>query len=147
MNPTRFWAKVDRSGACWEWRGGHNSRGYGMFRIFGKQKRAHRLAWEFTHGPIPAAMLVLHRCDNPPCCNPEHLFLGTNDDNVRDKVAKSRQARGDRFPQAKLTEEDVVNIRGLANVGVTQRAIAKDKHVSRSLIEQVVNRKIWRHVG
>lgn len=92
----RFWMNVDRSEpeVCWEWRGtSFVGMGYGVFQAFDEQ-RAHRVAWVLTHGPIPKGMLVCHRCDNPPCCNPGHLFLGTDGDNMADMVAKGRNRNG-----------------------------------------------------
>ena len=94
----RFWEKVDQSGglfACWPWTANRNSRGYGdRFRVGDKQYRAHRFAYELTHGPIPDGLLVCHSCDNPPCCNPAHLWLGTAADNHADRNRKGRQASG-----------------------------------------------------
>jgi hypothetical protein len=87
-----FWAKVARGADCWEWGGARNTSGYGWFR-FGPDRTptgAHRVAYELSNGPIPDGLAVLHRCDNPPCVNPAHLFLGTNQDNVTDKVNKGR---------------------------------------------------------
>lgn len=90
----RFWRKVDKSGECWVWTGCRHVAGYGRFNTQDAQWSgvvyAHRMAWELTHGPIPPGLHVLHRCDNPPCCNPEHLWLGTNADNHADKVQKGR---------------------------------------------------------
>lgn len=81
----RFWAKVIKTGECWEWQG-PDQRGYGIFGW----KRAHRVSWELHHGPIPPGQHVLHQCDNPPCVNPEHLWLGTPRDNASDRGAKGR---------------------------------------------------------
>lgn len=95
----RFWSKVNISGgatSCWPWMAGRLWVGYGMFCLRGKTKRAHRVAWEIANGEIPSDLCVLHRCDNPSCVNPAHLFLGTSADNTRDMVAKHRQAAGDR---------------------------------------------------
>ena len=95
----RFWAKVDRSGgpdACWIWTGGRKGRGYGEFYKDHRLLGAHRVAWELAIGPIPNGLDCLHSCDNPPCCNPAHLFLGTQADNNADMVAKGRDARGDK---------------------------------------------------
>lgn len=91
----RFWSKVDRSGdGCWEWQAKSRSPfGYGVMRIGGTPGRlvgAHRLAWQYTNGPIPEGLCVLHDCDNPPCCNPAHLHLGTKGDNATEKVERGR---------------------------------------------------------
>ena len=90
-----FWAMlpdgvVGAKDECWEWTDGCDGDGYGVVGAGGKTVRAHRVAWEVAHGPIPDGVHVLHQCDNPPCINPAHLFLGTQADNMADKVAKGR---------------------------------------------------------
>lgn len=95
----RFWPKVDQTGgpdACWPWMACRNRHGYGKVGVGGISVTAHRAVWELANGPIPAGLHVLHRCDNPPCVNPAHLFLGTNADNVEDKVRKGRSCAGER---------------------------------------------------
>jgi hypothetical protein len=94
----RFWAKVDirGDGECWEWRGARDRKGYGRVWLPQRMVLAHRAAWELARAAIPEGMHILHHCDHPPCCNPAHLFLGSNADNVADKVRKQRQARGER---------------------------------------------------
>jgi len=89
----RFWAKVrlGSPGECWEWTASRNATGYGQFCFGGTKRRAHRVAYALTHGEIPAGMCALHRCDNPPCVNPAHLFLGTQEDNNADRDEKGRQ--------------------------------------------------------
>ena len=112
----RFWPRVAVSSGCWVWTGSKDRKGYGAISIsVGRQRcyKAHRVAWLLARGPIQAGMHVLHHCDNPPCVNPDHLFLGTNKDNVADRDAKGRHAklRGALNGQAKLTLPQVDEIR------------------------------------
>lgn len=92
MDAERFWAKVDRSGECWVWTGPKHSAGYGLLRFNGKQISAHRLAWQLVGGQIWPGLCICHHCDNPPCVRPEHLFIGSHRDNMRDRRYKN-QAR------------------------------------------------------
>lgn len=94
----RFWNGVDRMGDddCWDWTGHRSPSGYGRITIDYKGYRTNRLAWMVTNGPIPDGLFACHKCDNPACCNPKHLFLGTHDDNMRDMAEKGRSALGDR---------------------------------------------------
>jgi hypothetical protein len=89
-----FWSKVSKSDGCWEWMGGKDKDGYGKITYMWRGLRAHRLSWELTYGVIPQGLDVLHRCDNPPCVRPDHLFLGTHGDNNRDMKEKGRTATG-----------------------------------------------------
>jgi|SRR6188768_779520 len=144
----RFWSKVDRRGPdeCWPWKTGKFPSGHGQFWLGTRSQMAHRCAFLLTHGrwPDPCG---LHRCDNPPCCNPAHLFEGTAVDNQNDKVSKGRQARGARQGCAKLTEQLVRDIRAnYALCRVTMRELATRFGVSLPTISQVITRRIWKHV-
>lgn len=92
IDPGRFWSNVRRSDGCWEWTGSKRGNGYGCLAVGGRQVGAHRVAWETQNGPIPEGLFVLHKCDNPPCVRPDHLFLGTAKDNAMDMARKGRAA-------------------------------------------------------
>lgn len=122
--PERFWQKVDVRGQdeCWEWQAYRSNQGYGRFRCERGKVLAHRYAWELHHGqPPPTDVDVCHSCDNPPCCNPHHLFLGTHDDNNKDREAKGRGAIQNGFrPHSKLTPEQRAEIRAMYVPGKRQ---------------------------
>ncbi|HXI15500.1 MAG TPA: HNH endonuclease [Chloroflexota bacterium] len=115
--------------------------------MVGENSLAHRLAWKFTYGELPDDLWVLHQCDNPLCQRPDHLFLGKSLDNIQDKVAKGRQARGESQGLSKLTEADVREIRRLhAAGGLFRRPLAERFGVSEVQIGLIVRRLAWRHV-
>lgn len=144
----RFMGRVRKTSGCWLWRGPRDGAGYGVVRVDGESRRAHRVSWELHRGPIPAGMLVCHRCDNPPCVNPDHLFVGTHGDNQADKVAKGRQARGAAMPNAVLTEPMVVEIRSLISDGeLTQQEIAHRFGVSVGAVFSIAHGRGWKHVN
>ena len=145
----RFWVKVLKSDGCWLWVGNQDHRGYGRFRIDaqGKMDGAHRAAWFLTYGPVPDGLHVCHHCDNPRCVRPDHLFLGTHDDNMRDMTVKGRGHQGVRNVNAKVTEADVRAIRiRYAAGGVTQKALAEKYGVDHTTVSLIVRRKNWRHL-
>lgn len=134
---------------CWEWTGLVTRKGYGQIKKNGKNCTAHRLAWEERNGPIPCGLSVLHHCDNRSCVNVEHLFLGTQADNVRDMVCKGRQRapKGEDVATAKLAPRDVSWIRLRYANGERQRDLAKSYGVGKSLISYIVRRDIWKSVA
>jgi len=151
----RFWAKVEKTGenGCWEWTAGL-SEGYGDYWFNGTAVRAHRLSYVLHH-PLTIDLwehreiLVCHRCDNPKCVNPSHLFLGSYADNNRDKEAKGRgnPPKGEKHGHSKLTEDDVREIRTrYANGGVLQRQLALEYGVWQRTIGRIINRETWSHI-
>lgn len=155
----RFWEKVDRGdlNQCWPWIAHVDRHGYGGFSLGGKTIKSHRVSAAID-GRDPGALCVLHSCDNPPCCNPHHLFVGTQTENIADATAKGRMARGDTngnrtkpesrprgesHTNAKLTEANVAVIRSSEK---PQHLLANEFGVSVTTISYVQNRKKWRHV-
>lgn len=148
----RFWSKVDRRGPddCWEWQAGSFTEGYGAFLFRGTLWKASRVAWTLTNGEIPDDLWALHTCDNPPCCNPNHIYVGTALDNANDMVSRNRQAClvGEDRTISKLTEADVREIRiAYADGGVTQQELGDRFHVTFQNIHSIVRRKTWKHVA
>ncbi|MFG2001658.1 helix-turn-helix domain-containing protein [Spirillospora sp. NPDC048911] len=150
----RFWSKVAITDpdSCWEWQRSRFPKGYGQFRMSTGEspRKAHRIAWMLTHGD--AGMLwVLHRCDNPPCCNPNHLFLGTAGDNVEDMIAKGRArsgfaADGMRLREAvrRLSDEDIREARREHALGVSCRSIARRLGVHHTTISRLIKGDHWK---
>jgi len=143
----RYWLKVDRRGQedCWAWAGGCDHGGYGRIKAAGERRNlaAHRVAWEFRYGPIPGGLCVLHRCDNPGCVNPEHLFLGTVADNNRDKKEKGRSTRGESNHHSRLTEWQAIAIRSDCRA---RRAIAADYGICESQVGHIRAKRRWGHI-
>jgi len=139
-----FWSRVGRNTeeSCWEWTGGHYKSGYGYFRWEGKSRLSHRLAWELSVGPIPNGLFVCHTCNNPSCINPRHLFLGSQEENMQHMVQEGRH-RGN----AKLNEEDILEIRHLYSVGVPVREIAEKFQIHSNSVWRCVTGKAWSRVG
>ena len=146
----RFWSKVNKTESCWLWTACCKQFGYGCFSVSrSKWILAHRASWIFTNGPIPEGQLILHKCDNPPCVNPSHLFLGTHADNVADKMNKGRYYRGQApkgidNPASKLTESQVTIIRASA---MPQEDLAYAFGVSQTTISRIQLRKNWSHIA
>lgn len=141
----RLLEKVEKTDACWLWTGAKNKDGYGQLFVDGIAKSTHRISWEVHHGAIPDGLHVLHKCDNPPCVNPDHLFLGTNQDNVVDRESKGRnfvsRNVGISNPSAKITQANADEIR---DSNLTQKELAAKFGVSISLVSAIKKNKVWR---
>ena len=157
IDAERFWARVDKSGEYWNWTGCSNTTGgYGIFWFNGTDRRAHRYSY-IIHHPLTIVLLehpdicVCHKCDNPRCVNPAHLFLGTMADNMMDKTAKGRnnspKQKGEKNGNSKLTEDDVREIRKrYAEGGITQQQLGLEYGLHNSKISSIINRKSWKHI-
>ena len=141
-----FWRWVDMSGDCWLWTRGRTTAGYGSVHVVDKRQYAHRLAYEFVKGPIPEGMSVCHSCDNPPCVNPDHLFLGSHTENIQDSAKKGRMHPGEKHGLSKLNADQVLEIRRLCTEGFSPYNVARMFGVSRSNIQHIVRRSTWKHL-
>lgn len=143
----RFFAWVDQRAPdeCWEWKGPRAFDGlaYGRFSYSDHKAQAHRFAWVFANGPIPKGAHVLHSCDNPPCCNPAHLRIGTRAENMAEMAAKDRSAHGVKNGSHKLVPDQVRAIRADCRA---QRVIAADYGVTQNVVGRIKRREIWRRV-
>lgn len=143
----RFWNKVDKTADCWLWKARVSRFNYGEFLLDRKKVLAHRVSYQLHYGPFDYNLQVLHECDNPRCVRPSHLFLGTVQDNMTDKVNKGRQPRGERHFRSKLTEIQVFQIRHLYAQGdVSGRQLGRSFGVSHRAIRAILNRETWRHI-
>jgi hypothetical protein len=147
----KFWQHVSKQDdeSCWEWQGNQTDFGYGKFTYRGKTYLAHRVSWEIHYGAIPKGKFVCHNCpdgDNPRCANPHHLWLGTSTENTADRQAKGRQAKGTKYPHAKISDPDVHQIRKWHQQGITNRQIAKLIGCSNSTVDRIVSGRAWNHV-
>lgn len=144
----RFEKKLikDNLTGCWNWNAGYG-RGYGLFYMEGKHQGAHRASYKLYKGPIANGLSVLHSCDNPNCVNPDHLFLGTHDDNMKDKVKKSRQPKGANVTGHKLLESQILEIRAkYCPYKYTIKKLAQEYGISRSNIHRIISYKLWKHL-
>ncbi len=137
--------KINPETGCWEWTGGLDTLGYAPISFQNYLTKAHRLSWSIANGPIPDGLHVLHKCDVRHCVNPEHLFVGTHQDNMRDRDAKGRGGvtKGAKNHNSKLNPEKAFEIRWHAAVGHKQRDLAKTYGVTQRTIAQVIHNKTW----
>lgn len=144
----QFYANAGGDG-CWNWRGSVDQNGYGLFSLDGKPRRASRIAYERANGPYDQRLFICHRCDNPRCVRPDHLFLGTPADNMADMAAKGRgkDTKGEKNPRAKLTESAVVRIREELSRGVTCISLAREFGVCRGTIYRLRDFETWKGEG
>lgn len=147
----RFQSKISKGdvGVCWNWKPKPDTNGYGAFTLSGQKVGAHRVAYEIAHGEIPKGLQVLHQCDNPICCNPAHLFLGTIAVNNRDKADKGRShhPNGEKNGNHRFTNSDIDNIRSQYSLGFkTQKELAIQFKTDQGTISAIVNRKKWAHI-
>lgn len=160
----RFWSKVDIRGSddCWEWKSGkRKGKGYGAFLFNGKNELAHRIAWILAFDGVPEGIYVLHRCDNPGCVNPKHLFLGTHQDNMEDMVAKNRQAsgdrqglsadptkaaRGERHGRATITEDQAKAIKSYGWQGCRASNISIFMDIDQQVVSKILRGRTWKHI-
>jgi HNH endonuclease len=164
----KFWERVNRGEGCWEWQGRRQHNGYGRLWVVDtkSEQAAHRVAWQVTYGFIPDGIQVCHRCDNPPCCNPDHLFLGTKHDNMQDCAGKGRnvmqqkpelsslarprnpehQVRGERQGSSKLTADQVRAIRAMRASGRPSSEIAARFGISAGHVRKVSAGRAWAHI-
>lgn len=150
----RLWGKVEIGGPdeCWEWRGARSGGGYGQLRVEGRTRNAHRLLVERTRG-LSEGEVVRHSCDNPPCCNPRHLLVGSSADNARDMVERGRQhpnsigaLRGSNHGRAKLTEDGVRDLRRRYAAGESATVLATEYGIARVRVARIAAGREWSHV-
>lgn len=144
-----FWERVSKTDGCWIWSGNRSPRGYGRIKVKGITRLAHRFSWALHYGLPPSDMMVCHTCDNPSCVNPSHLFIGTAKDNAKDMIDKGRKVivKGDDVYNAKLTNQDVVEMRRVYSLGQkTAAEIAVDYGVTKEVARNAIKGITWKHV-
>jgi hypothetical protein len=159
----RFWAKIQvlEENECWLWTGAKSSKGYGRFKVKGKLLAPHRIIYTLFNKNELMDLFVCHSCDNPPCCNPSHLFAGTNSENMKDCFQKGRITmpiyrggrkkgmrgrQGERSHFSKLKNEDVLQIRALSDQGIKPIILSELFNVTSTCIRLIIKRKTWKHI-
>ena len=147
FGPLQAKVLIDPATCCWNWPAKKDSHGYGIFCVARRMYRSHRVSYELNKGPIPSGLCILHLCNNTSCCNPDHLIAGDHLLNMQHKVAADRQARGERNPNAKLTDEKVRLILSLRAQGQTMKKIADQVGVDDSNVTRVCTGESWKHLA
>lgn len=146
---------INAQSGCWEWTAAVGGAGYGKMQWHGRLEIAPRIAYQIVHGAIPSGLHICHRCDNPLCVRPDHLFAGTRSDNMRDCRSKGRMkgiitsesVRGEHNTKAKMTDAQVVALRADRSAGLSLSALARKYGISKSMVKFIVDGKNWRHVS
>lgn len=134
IDANKFWQRVLKTPSCWLWQAGHKGGGYGGFAVGGQTERAHRVAWKIANGSIKKGLFVLHRCDNPICVNPSHLFLGTQAENMADMLVKGRHRFGSQGGPKCISEEIVSQVR---KSSLSQRQAARAFGISKTHVRSI----------
>jgi hypothetical protein len=156
----RLWRKVEKTNTCWNWTANKNNKGYGLIRAGGTKAKmlAHRASYMLAHGDLPDDKCVLHKCDNPACVNPEHLFLGSKKDNYNDMVSKGRRVIvvnptnrpphkiGSSHGNSLLTEQQVKEIRNKVKSGIDRATVAAEYGIKKATLQHIVTLRSWKHV-
>ena len=153
--PVHFWSRVDQTAGadkCWPWQGATREAGYGSIKRNGRMTTAHRVAFELSKGAIREGLIIRHTCDNPVCCNPQHLLSGTHVDNARDAMGRKRWVPpptfiGDNHPRSRLTAARVSKARSLHNAGKTIAALAREYEVGETTMRHAIKYDTWKHVN
>jgi hypothetical protein len=140
---TRFWSKITKTESCWLWKNPSHPFGYGRFKFNNKIQLAHRVSYKLYNRDITSSECVLHKCDNPGCVNPDHLFLGSRKDNALDRTMKGRTLRGSQVPTSIFKEQDILDIRS-SSLSINQ--LAKQYNTGYGTIWTIVKRKTWKHI-
>lgn len=144
----RFWDKVKKTETCWLWNATVGTNGYPQFYLNGRHRAAHRISWEMSNGSIPEGMCVCHTCDITHCVRPDHLFLGSNQENILDRVRKGRSYRpgSDLISGRKLTDSQALELIQKRKAGATLSSLANEYGLNCPAVSAIINGKSWKHL-
>ncbi len=144
---SRFLSKFTKSDECWEWQAGIDQDGYGKFWDGKNRISSHRYSWIFHFGNIPENLFVLHSCDNRKCVRPDHLFLGTNIQNMEDKIKKKRHSFGESNGQSKLKSNQIIEILSNHKNGISSKTMSNQFTVHKTSINNIIAGRTWKHIN